>query len=452
MKKLSRLLYHLLIFAYPLLMTAFYHYYLHGFLAVRNVVSILLLLYALCLYMFYFIYMGNKIGVYKVTEITYSNILALIVTNVFTYLILLIVIQRPFSLLKFLLMFLIQAVVTCVWVYLANQVQLKLYGTHRILLIHGKNSNPNLIKQKLHNRNNCFFVKEIVSEEKGLNHIFSRCEEYGTIMMYGLKPEHKELITKYCFEKSKQFFLVPEISDLISLGTHPAHIMDTPLYVNNKYLLTMDQLLWKRIFDLVCGLIGLVIASPFMLITAIAIKLEDHGPVLYKQKRLTTNGKEFYVYKFRSMIVDAEKNSGARLSSGENDSRITKTGKVIRAIRFDELPQIFNIIKGDMSIVGPRPERPEIAEQYYEQFPEFKYRLKVKAGLTGYAQVYGKYNTTPEDKLKLDMIYINNYSFYLDLKLIFYTVKILFMKESTEGIDADATTAMISTSDEEPAI
>ena len=193
--------------------------------------------------------------------------------------------------------------------------------------------------------------------------------------------------------------------------------------------------------DLILTGIATIIASPFMLVTALAIKLYDGGPALYKQKRLTKDGKEFYVYKFRSMIVDAEKNSGARLSSGENDDRITKVGKVIRAIRFDELPQLFNILKGDMSIVGPRPERPEIAEQYYEELPEFKYRLKVKAGLTGYAQVYGKYNTTPKDKLKLDLMYINNYSLYLDLKVIFYTVKILFMKESTEGIEEGKTTA-----------
>ena len=171
-----------------------------------------------------------------------------------------------------------------------------------------------------------------------------------------------------------------------------------------------------------------------MIIVAILIKLYDGGPFLFKQKRLTIDGKVFEVYKFRSMIVDAEKDGVARLAS-KNDDRITPIGKFIRKVRLDELPQLFNILLGDMSIVGPRPERPEIAEEYMKTMPEFEYRLKVKAGLTGYAQVLGKYNTTPKDKLLLDLMYIEKYSLFLDLKLILMTIKILFMSESTEGVD-----------------
>ena len=152
------------------------------------------------------------------------------------------------------------------------------------------------------------------------------------------------------------------------------------------------------------------------------------------QKRLTIDGRVFEVYKFRSMIVDAEKDGVARLAS-KNDNRITPIGKFIRAVRLDELPQLLNILKGDMSIVGPRPERPEIAKEYEKTMPEFAYRLKVKAGLTGYAQILGKYNTTPRDKLLLDMMYIEKYSLFLDIKLMLMTIKILFMSESTEGID-----------------
>ena len=173
-------------------------------------------------------------------------------------------------------------------------------------------------------------------------------------------------------------------------------------------------------------MIGLILASPFMLITAVAIKAYDHGPVLYKQIRLTKDGKQFKILKFRSMRVDAEKDGVARLAA-DHDDRITPVGRVIRAIRFDELPQIFNILMGDMSIVGPRPE---IAAQYEQEMPAFSLRLQVKAGLTGTAQVYGRYNTEPRDKLKMDLMYINNMSLVEDLKLIFATVKILFMKES----------------------
>lgn len=193
--------------------------------------------------------------------------------------------------------------------------------------------------------------------------------------------------------------------------------------------------------DLVCSLLLLVIASPFMLVTAIAIKLYDGGPVLYKQIRCTRDRKEFYILKFRSMRVDAEKDGVARLAS-KNDSRITPVGKFIRATRIDELPQLFNILKGEMSFIGPRPERPEIIDQYMEEMPEFAFRMKVKAGLAGYAQVYGKYNTTPYDKLKLDLTYIEQYSVWLDIKLMLLTLKILIKPESTEGVDSSQTTAM----------
>ena len=178
-----------------------------------------------------------------------------------------------------------------------------------------------------------------------------------------------------------------------------------------------------------------------MIITAIAIKLEDGGPVFYKQIRLTKDGKEFKIIKFRSMRTDAEKDGVARLSSGDTDDRITKVGRFIRKVRIDEMPQLFNIIKGELAIVGPRAERPEIADQYHEELPEFALRLQAKAGLTGYAQVYGKYNTTPYDKLLMDLMYIANASIFEDIKIIFATVKILFMKESTEGIAEGQTTA-----------
>jgi lipopolysaccharide/colanic/teichoic acid biosynthesis glycosyltransferase len=177
-----------------------------------------------------------------------------------------------------------------------------------------------------------------------------------------------------------------------------------------------------------------------MLLTAIAIKCEDKGPVFYLQERLTRGGKTFHIMKFRSMRVDAEKDGVARLAS-DGDERITKVGKFIRATRIDELPQLINILKGDMSLVGPRPERPEIAKLYEKQLPEFSMRLKVKAGLTGYAQIYGKYNTTPYDKLQMDLLYINDMSLITDFKLILQTVQILFQKESTEGVKKGQTTA-----------
>ena len=169
-----------------------------------------------------------------------------------------------------------------------------------------------------------------------------------------------------------------------------------------------------------------------MLIVALAVKLCDGGDIIYRQKRLTIDNREFYIYKFRSMIADAEK-SGVPQLAKDYDNRITPVGRVIRSCRIDELPQLFNILKGDMSIVGPRPERPELAKEYEKTIPEFGYRLKVKAGLTGYAQVIGTYDTTPYDKLKMDLMYIENYSFRLDLQLMLMTLKTMFFPNKTNA-------------------
>ena len=204
--------------------------------------------------------------------------------------------------------------------------------------------------------------------------------------------------------------------------------------------LTIEQRFVKRTMDLVLSAIAIVISSPFMLLIAAAIKAYDKGPVFYMQERLTRDGEKFQIIKFRSMRMDSEQD-GAQLAK-KNDSRITPVGRILRRTHFDELPQIFNIFKGEMSFVGPRPERESIAKEYEEVIPEFSFRLKVKAGLTGYAQIYGKYNTTPYDKLKLDLTYIEGYSVWLDIKLMLMTFKIIFQKENTEGIDKGQMTAV----------
>lgn len=214
-------------------------------------------------------------------------------------------------------------------------------------------------------------------------------------------------------------------------------IFDTPLLFCNNHGLTLGQRFVKRILDIITSLLLIIFFSPIMLIIAIAIKLSDGGPVLFKQKRYTINGKVFEILKFRSMIVGAEK-EGEVIPAENKDPRITSVGRVIRKIRMDELPQFFNILKGDMSLVGPRPERVEHVDKYSEQLPEFRYRLKVKGGLTGYAQVMGKYNTNPYDKLRYDLMYIENYSLLLDLKLMLTTLKILLKSESTEGFNNNA--------------
>ena len=212
-------------------------------------------------------------------------------------------------------------------------------------------------------------------------------------------------------------------------------LFDSPLYLSRNYGgLAWDQRVIKRIVDIVIATFMLVISGPFFAVIALAIKCTDQGPVFYTQNRLTKGGKIFRIYKFRTMVVDAEKKSGP-IKAGERDPRILPVGRLLRATRMDELPQLLNILKGEMSIVGPRPERPELANVITKNIPEFDFRLKVKAGLTGYAQIYGRYCTTSYDKLKLDLTYIRNYSIWMDIKLIFMTPKVLLMKESTDGFE-----------------
>ncbi|MDE5866640.1 MAG: sugar transferase, partial [Lachnospiraceae bacterium] len=335
---------------------------------------------------------------------------------------------------------LIQIIVSAVWVYLCNTFYRKAFPPRDILLIHGERSIDDIVN-KLNSRKDKYRIAGCISiSEEGEKIRSEILAGYGAIVLWDIPINDRNDLLKYCYSKSIRVYMMPKISDVLVKGSDQLHLFDTPILLTREYALKMEQRIIKRLIDLVCAVILLVLASPFMLVTAIAIKVYDKGPILYKQIRCTRDAREFYILKFRSMRVDAEKDGVARLAS-RNDSRITPVGKFIRAVRIDELPQLFNILKGDMSFVGPRPERPEIIAQYAEEMPEFTFRMKVKAGLAGYAQVYGKYNTTPYDKLKLDLTYIENYSVWLDLKLMLLTIKILFKPESTEGIDDNQTTA-----------
>ena len=257
---------------------------------------------------------------------------------------------------------------------------------------------------------------------------------FDAVLINDIPSQVKNSILKMCFEMDKRVYYTPKLSDIIVRSSDSINLFDTPLYLCRNIGMPWYKRAIKRTFDVVVSLVAFIITLPIMIVTAIAIKCEDGGPVFFKQERVTMNARRFEILKFRSMIVDAEKD-GKPHPAGVNDDRITKVGRFIRRTRIDELPQIINILKGDMSIVGPRPERWEHNEMYSRDIPEFPFRLKVKGGLTGYAQVYGKYNTSALDKLKLDMMYIMNWSLLLDIQILFETVKVLFKKESTEGFE-----------------
>jgi exopolysaccharide biosynthesis polyprenyl glycosylphosphotransferase len=318
-----------------------------------------------------------------------------------------------------------------------------LYPPRKILLIYG-NRHPGDLIQKMNSRKDKYDIEEAMHLSEGMDKIKKTIHEFEGVVIYDMPSHERNLILKYCFQESVRAYLVPKISDVIIMSTENIHLFDTPLLLSRNSSLNAEQVFVKRCFDLIVSCLMLVISSPFMLLFAVAIKCYDGGPVFYKQQRLTLDGKRFMIYKFRTMIVESEQASGARLCR-KDDDRITPVGRLLRRTHLDELPQIFNILKGEMSLVGPRPERPSIAAEYKKSIPEFDYRLKVKAGLTGYAQIYGKYNTTPYDKLKLDLFYIRNFSIWLDLKLLLLTFKILFQKENTEGVADSQMTAIKET-------
>ncbi|MCM1261811.1 MAG: exopolysaccharide biosynthesis polyprenyl glycosylphosphotransferase [Butyrivibrio sp.] len=401
---------------------------------------LMLLIYFVLLFFFASTYGGLKIGYLKPLDVYVSQFFSLLAVNLISYFQISLMANWLVAVRPIAMTMLIQVVVSAAWVYICNAFYRKAFPPRKLLLIHGERSIDDIVA-KLNTRKDKYSIAGCIGideePEKVREEILAG---YGAVMLWDIPISYRNDLLKYCYSKSIRVYMMPKISDVIVKGSAQLHLFDTPIFLTREYALKIEQRIIKRLIDLVCAIILLVIASPFMLITAIAIKLYDNGPVLYKQVRCTIDAKEFNILKFRSMRVDAEKDGVARLAA-QNDSRITPVGKFIRAVRIDELPQLFNIIKGDMSFVGPRPERPEIIAQYIEEMPEFTFRMKVKAGLAGYAQVYGKYNTTPYDKLKLDLTYIENYSVWLDLKLMLLTIKILFKPESTEGIDDNQTTA-----------
>ena len=290
--------------------------------------------------------------------------------------------------------------------------------------------------------NKKFDIQFTCSVEECLAQKMEMLRDMESVFLCGVHSHERNAILKYCVANGINVYMIPRIGDVIMSGAKRMHMFHLPILCAGRYNPPVEYIVIKRLFDIVSSAIAIVVISPVLIAISIAIKAYDGGPVLYKQTRLTKDGKHFQVLKFRSMKTDAEKDGVARLSTGKYDDRITPVGRFIRACRLDELPQLFNILGGSMSVVGPRPERPEIAAQYEAEMPEFALRLQAKAGLTGYAQVYGKYNTIPYDKLQMDLMYIANPSFIEDLRIIFATVQILFMKESTEGVEKGQITAI----------
>lgn len=374
---------------------------------------------------------GFKIAYLKPMGLFGSQILGILATNAAAFIQISLIGRGRFTVAPMLVLTAVQLAVALVWCCVFSKLFSVIYPPRKMIIVYG-NVNARELVQKMSNRQDKYLICESISCDENIELIKEEILKYEAVIISDVPSELRNKLLKFTLDKSIRTYINPKLSDIIIRGAEDFHLFDTPLLLSRNDGLTFEQKFAKRFIDLLLSVVALVIASPFMLLTALAIKLYDRGPVLYSQQRLTTDGKIFKVYKFRSMIVNAEKH-GAQLA-GQNDDRITPVGKLIRKIRFDELPQLLNILKGDMSFVGPRPERPELSAKYEETMPEFRYRLKVKAGLTGYAQVMGKYNTTPYDKLKLDLMYIERQSILLDIKIILMTIKTCFVPEATEGV------------------
>lgn len=378
------------------------------------------------------LYKAAKIGTYQIGEIVFSQMLAIGMADAILYIECCLIARAYVNIVPGLITALLQLAGMTVWAVLAKRYFIKHIESSKTLVVYGKDDVDEFTQKLNRKYTHLFKIEERIPSDMPIEELFRKIDQYDTVMLYEIASGVRTETMKYCIEKHKKFYMTPRIADIILQGFENRTLIDTLLLKYEYSYLQPKTYHWKRILDIIVSILCMLFFAIPMLAAAIAIKLEDGGPVFYKQKRCTKNGKVFNILKFRSMIVNAE-TDGTVIPCVDNDSRITKVGRVIRRFRIDEMPQIFNVLRGDMSIVGPRPERIEHVKEYTEQLPEFAYRLRVNGGLTGYAQIYGKYNTSAEDKLKLDLIYIENQSLLLDLKLIMLTLKIIFIPESTEG-------------------
>ncbi len=399
-------------------------------------------IYVILLFLFTNVYGGFKIGYQKPESLVLSQGITLFATNFLMYVIIALLARSLVVLWPVALLYVLQVAATAGLAYLLTRIYDACFPPRRLVMVYGAYpESAGALRQKMNAMPEKYTVQTMVHESEEYEKIRMLVDESQGVVLIDVDTHLRNRILKHCYSHAIRVYIAPNVTDIMLKNAEELHFFDTPLLLFRNSGLSIEQKLVKRLMDLAISGLGIIVTSPIMLVVAAAIKLYDGGPVFFRQARATCGGKVFMITKFRSMIVDAEK-AGYAIPATERDPRITPVGALIRAARMDELPQLFDIFRGDMSVVGPRPERVEHVERYTQDIPEFAYRLKVKGGLTGYAQIYGKYNTTAYDKLKLDLMYIENYSFLLDIKLILMTVKIMFMKESTEGFSAEASEQM----------
>ncbi len=437
-KKLeSTLIFCMEFFLYMLLFVTFYWAYARynfQLLNLSRTSGVVVATYVIMTYMFLTIYGRYDIGKRKSKPIIYSLVLNVIFTDVVSMFALSLMntneknnahfeLEEPWLLLPILA---VQVFVIILFAYGGNKLYFLIYPPENCLIVTSSRQSLAEIYRAI--RKYRLQYKVTKACDYRIPNLREEILLHDTVVLYDIPVEDRTRMLEFCYQNMKNVYFNPEMHDVVERVSRHVILDDVSMFGNFSKGLTIEQRFIKRTMDILISVLALIITSPFALIAAIAIKMEDHGPIIFSQNRATRDGKIFKVYKFRSMREDVD-----NYSSVENDDRITKTGRVLRKFRIDEIPQFFNVLKGDMSVVGPRPEMLQNIFNYTNELPEFEYRLRVKAGITGYAQIAGKYNTSPKDKLILDLLYIEEYSFWQDVKLLFQTLTVLFKRDSTEG-------------------
>lgn len=379
------------------------------------------------------IYEAFNVYLLRISEMICSQVLALLLSDVLLYLILQFISRGKNPPVWLLIVFCVQSIISAVWSYVIHRWYYATFPPQPTLIIYDMRTDIEQLMNDcgLNIRFRVVAVKHIDEWDKAM------MEGIASVFLCGIHSHDRNVICKFCIEHGITVYTIPRVGDLIMNSAKEIHMFHLPMLRVERFRPVPEYVILKRLFDIIVSWMILIIFSPIMLITAAAIKLCDGGPVFYRQTRLTKDRAAFQLIKFRSMQVNAEGDGIPRISAGEHDLRVTSVGRILRKYHIDELPQCYNVLRGEMSLVGPRPERPEIAELYERELPEFRLRLQVKAGITGYAQVYGKYNSAPYDKLQMDLMYIAHPSLFEDFRIVLATLKILLLPDSMEKMKND---------------
>ena len=392
---------------------------------------IVILIYAAILYFICKVYNCFLFGRAGLHEIILSWALCLCITNALKYLQLSLQSLRLLPVMGFIVIFTAQIILAAFLAYCTNRLYFFLNPAHKAIIIYGREKKAKIYCDIFQKHKKHFKISRLISQDEPLEALQHFIDGSESVFFLDVDEAIREYLIYHCFKANKRIYILPTFSGVLLNTAEVLLISNTPMFLPRNPLPDIGARVLKRGMDIVISFAMLIVFSWLMLVVWLAIRLCDGGPAIYKQTRVTMGGKHFTLYKFRSMCMDSENCTTPPLVT-KNDSRITPVGRFIRKTRIDELPQLVNVLFGSMSLVGPRPERPEIAKKYEELYPNFSFRTKVKAGLTGYAQIYGKYSTSPEEKLILDIMYIERFSIWQDVMLLLQTVKVFFLPSSAE--------------------